>query len=127
MIRPITLDTSHRGQTMNRTIARIGSFAIACCVVAMVAIPPSQAAELRAPVVSKKRLSPGETKTLNPQPIPPGKTGSAAKTSRGAAKSIFFVGGKTAGKGAEGPVACCRGKSGELRHDTRNIRPEEKK
>ena len=55
------------------------------------------------------------------------KTASASKAHKsGTDKSIIFVGGKP-GKSTEAPAACCRGKTGELRHDTRNIRPEEKK
>jgi hypothetical protein len=112
---------------MNRTLVKTSTFAIVCFVTAMVAMPAAQADELRAPVVSKKKLSPGETKTLNPQPIPPGKSNSAVKHSSGADKSIIFVGGKTAKNSAEVPVACCRGKTGKPSHDARNIRPEEKK
>lgn len=55
------------------------------------------------------------------------KTASTSKAHKsGTDKSIIFVGGKP-GKRTEAPAACCRGKTGELRHDKPNIRPEEKK
>jgi hypothetical protein len=60
-------------------------------------VPPAFADETRAPVVAKKKLAPGETKTLNPQPIPPGRFAATTKASRNAGKqSIIFVGGKKA-------------------------------
>ena len=93
--------------------------------------------------VEATTLAPGETKSLNPQPIPPGKTGSAAKVSeKGADKKIIFVGGKKAptatSKARAGelhrsqgaPVSGCPGgcgKSGAIRHDASNIQPEEQK
>ena len=108
--------------------AILSRFVLASSISMFAVLPVAQADEVQVPVVSKKQLAPGETKTLNPQPIPPGKSNSTVKTSRrDTDKSIIFVGGKKAHSGAEAPAACCRGKPGELRHGTRNIRPEEKK
>ena len=45
----------------------------------------------------------------------------------GADESIIFIGGNNAGGNSESPVICCRGKTGDLRHEIRNIRPEENK
>ena len=98
--------------------ASVGRLAILCVAMAFGAMPLAHANEAHAPVVAKKRLAPGETKTLNPQPIPPGKSATATKVSRnsgeksfppgppiksatgskasrnGGEKSIIFVGGK---------------------------------
>ena len=77
--------------------ATLGRLAVYCSILALVAMPPAFADEARAPVVAKKKLAPGETKMLNPQPIPPGKVSAAGKSSRNAEKqSIIFVGGKKA-------------------------------
>jgi hypothetical protein len=96
----------------------VGRLAVLCVALTIGAVPLSYANEAHAPVVAKKALAPGETKTLNPQPIPPGKSIAAAKASRsggesrypsghpgksaattnasrnGGEKSIIFVGGK---------------------------------
>lgn len=83
-----------RIQSTSTTFARL---AILASIVVLGTIPAAFADETRAPVVSKKKLSPGETQTLNPQPIPPGKPATAAKASKGGSdKSIIFVGGKRA-------------------------------
>jgi hypothetical protein len=123
--------------------AILSRFVLASSISMFAVLPVAQADEAQVPVVSKKKLAPGETKSLNPQPIPPGKTGSAAKASeKGADKKIIFVGGKKAptatSKARAGelrrsqgaPVSSCPGgcsKSGAIRHDASNIQPGEKK
>lgn len=102
-----------------RTYAALESRMMVCAsVMTLAVLPAAQAEELRAPVLSKKKVAPGESQTLNPQPIPPGKVArnsgvtknraapravgpgigrknSASSVSRsGADKSIIFVGGK---------------------------------
>jgi hypothetical protein len=73
--------------------ATFGRLAAACFILALA--PLASANETQAPVVSKRQVSPSETHTLNPQPIPPGKSATAAKTPKSAEKqSIIFVGGK---------------------------------
>jgi hypothetical protein len=73
--------------------ATFGRLAAACFILALA--PLASANETQAPVVSKRHVSPSETQTLNPQPIPPGKSPTATKTPKpGQEQSIIFVGGK---------------------------------
>ena len=71
----------------------LGPLAAACFILGLA--PLVLANETQAPVASKRHVSSSETHTLNPQPIPPGKSARAPKMSKpGQEKSIIFVGGK---------------------------------
>lgn len=109
-----------------------GQLAAFCATLVFAAALPAFADDTAAPVVAKKKLAPGETRALNPQPIPPGKSATATKGAKnGAAQSIIFVGGKkvktdkTAASAAAPTTPIV--KAGALHRDARKLRQEEKK
>ena len=81
-------------EALGATLRRL---ALAVSILALGAATPVIADETHVPTVAKKQLSPGETQTLNPQPIPPGKSATVGKSPKtGGENSIIFVGGKKA-------------------------------
>jgi hypothetical protein len=81
--------------TRNASGATLVRLALAASLLALTASAPALADETHLPVVAKKQVAPGETQTLNPQPIPPGKAVAVGKPSKtGGEHAIIFVGGK---------------------------------
>ena len=69
--------------------------AAGCLILALGVAPLSFATETHAPVVAEKRVAPGATEALNPQPIPPGRAATGRKAPKpGEQQAIIFVGGK---------------------------------
>lgn len=109
-----------------------GQLAAFCSTLVFATALPAFADDTAAPVVARKKLAPGETRALNPQPIPPGKSATATKeANNGAAQSIIFVGGKKAktdktAANAAAPTTT-KVKAGALHRDAHKRRQGEKK
>ena len=109
-----------------------GQLATFCSTLVFAAALPAFADDTAAPVVARKKLAPGETRALNPQPIPPGKSATASKGAKnGAAQSIIFVGGKKVktdktAANAAAPTTT-KAKAGALHRDAHKLRQGEKK